>query len=122
MRETIEAIIWRHQNGAKWRSVPPDLGPWWRAAQTCIRWSHLGVWERLLERAQERGVELRMDFPDGTSIRAHHKAVGAPEKGDLEHSAMCVRHLVELVAAIAPRTALITNGTKRRVALAACRT
>src|SRR5690349_2925510 len=31
LRETIEAIIWRHQNGAKWRSVPPDLGPWWRA-------------------------------------------------------------------------------------------
>jgi transposase len=104
LRKTIEAIIWRHQNGAKWRSVPPDLGPWWRAAQTFIRWSHLGVWERLLERAQERGVELGMDFPDGTSIRAHHKAVGALEKGDLEHSAMCVRHLVDLAAAIAPRT------------------
>src|SRR3954452_15052854 len=25
LRETIEAIVWRHQNGAKWRSVPPDL-------------------------------------------------------------------------------------------------
>ena len=48
LRETIEAIVWRHQNGAKWRSVPADLVPWWRAAQTFIRWSHLGVWERLL--------------------------------------------------------------------------
>jgi transposase len=43
LRETIEAIIWRHQNGAKWRSVPPDLVPWWRAAQTFTRSTKLGV-------------------------------------------------------------------------------
>src|SRR5215210_678561 len=47
LRETIEAILWRHQNGAKWRSIPGALGPWWKAAQTFIRWAHLGVWERL---------------------------------------------------------------------------
>ena len=37
LRRTIEAIIWRHQNGAKWRAVPAELGPWWMAAQTFIR-------------------------------------------------------------------------------------
>src|SRR3954468_18366213 len=52
LRRTIEAIIWRHDNGAKWRSIPPELGPWWMAAQTFNRWGHLGVWERLLEAAQ----------------------------------------------------------------------
>ena len=57
LRRTIEAIFWRHQNGAKWRSVPSELGPWSRAAQTFIRWARLGVWERLLLLAQERGVE-----------------------------------------------------------------
>src|SRR3954451_11525358 len=40
LRETIEAILWRHQNGAKWRSIPGALGPWWKAAQTFIRWAH----------------------------------------------------------------------------------
>ena len=39
----------------------------------------LGVWERLLERVQERGLDLGMAFLDGTSIRAHHKA--AAKKG-----------------------------------------
>src|SRR4051794_30652362 len=34
LRETIEAILWWHQNGAKWRSIPGELGPWWKAAQT----------------------------------------------------------------------------------------
>ncbi|GEL64545.1 hypothetical protein KBA01_18310 [Kozakia baliensis] len=28
LRQTVPAIFWRHQNGAKWRSVPPELGPW----------------------------------------------------------------------------------------------
>ncbi len=32
LQRTISAILWRHQNGAKWRSIPEDLGPWWRAA------------------------------------------------------------------------------------------
>src|SRR4051812_29263497 len=39
LRRTISAILWRHQNGAKWRAIPADLGPWARAAQTFIRWA-----------------------------------------------------------------------------------
>jgi transposase len=27
LRRTVAAILWRHQNGAKWRSVPKELGP-----------------------------------------------------------------------------------------------
>ena len=88
LRRTIEAIIWRHDNGAKWRQIPAELGPWWMAAQTFSRWSRLGAWERLLELAQRRGgVEAGMAFLDGTSIRAHHKAAGAAKKGDPQRSA-----------------------------------
>jgi transposase len=82
LRRTISAIFWRHQNGAKWRrAIPVKLGPWSRAAQTFIRWAHLGVWERLLLLVQERGVHLGMTFLDGTSIQAHQKAAGAARKG-----------------------------------------
>ena len=77
LRRTIEAILWRHQNGAKWRSIPGEPGPWWKAAQTFVRRAHLGVWERLLDLVQRRGVALGMTFLDGTSIRAHQKAAGA---------------------------------------------
>ncbi|WP_343898275.1 IS5 family transposase [Craurococcus roseus] len=80
LRRTTSAIFWRHQNGAKWRALPEEFGPWWMAAQTFIRWSRLGVWERLLAMAQSRGVELGMAFLDGTSIRAHRKAAGAAGK------------------------------------------
>ena len=84
LRQTIEAIIWRHDNGAKWRQIPADLGPWWRAAQTFNRWSWLGVWPRLLEQAQtDRDVQAGMVFIEASSIRAHHKAAGAMKQGAL---------------------------------------
>jgi transposase len=55
---------------------------WWRAAQTFIRWSRLGVWERLHRLAREGcGLELGMVFLDGTVIRAHLQAAGARRGG-----------------------------------------
>lgn len=80
LRRTISAILWRHQNGAKWRAIPEKLGPWWRAAQIFIRWARAGVWERLLARVQERGVALGMAFLDGSNVRAHQKAAGAAKR------------------------------------------
>ncbi len=80
LRRTVSAIFWRHHNGAKWRSIPAELGPWWRAAQLFIRWAKHGVWERLLDLVQQRGVALGMTFLDGTTIRAHHKAAGAQKR------------------------------------------
>lgn len=105
LRRTISAILWRHQNGAKWRSIPSDLGPWARAAQTFIRWARLGVWERLLRLAQEAGVHLGMTFLDGTSIRAHQKAAGARRKGAHKLSGTRVRRWAARVVALAQRPA-----------------
>ena len=103
LRRTLSAILWRHQNGAKWRAVPEELGPWWRAAQIFIRWARAGVWERLLNLVQQSGIHLGMVFLDGTSVRAHQKAAGARRKGALKLSEMIVKHLAALVAAMAPR-------------------
>ena len=42
-----------------------------RPAQTFIRWSRLGEWERLLAMAQARGVELGMGWRHASSPRRH---------------------------------------------------
>src|SRR5919107_3705156 len=110
LRRTITAIVWRHQNGAKWRAIPADLGPWSRAAQTFIRWVRLGVWERLLLLAQAGGVQLGMTFLDGTSIRAHQKAAGAARKGALRASETHVKRLAALVAGTAPKPSSSPTG------------
>src|SRR4029453_3550740 len=86
LRRTLSAILWRHENGAKWRAVPAELGPWSRAAQTFIRWARLGVWERLLLLSPERGAQPGMTVLAGTSLRAHQKAAGAARKGALQRS------------------------------------
>jgi transposase len=105
LRRTMSAILWRHENGAKWRALPAELGPWWMAAQTFIRWARLGVWERLLHLVQERGIQLGMTFLDGTNVRAHQKAAGARRKGALKLNETIVKRLAGLVAAMAPRLA-----------------
>ena len=105
LRRTVEAIIWRHSNGAKWRSIPPHLGPWWMAAQCWNRWFHLGAWERLLLAAQEHagGVDLGLVFLDGSNIRAQRSAAGAAKKGGPAPSATHARRLDARGAAGAPR-------------------
>lgn len=37
LRQTISAILWRHQNGAKWRAVLMVLGLWWKATPTLVQ-------------------------------------------------------------------------------------
>ena len=107
LRRTLEAIFWRHRNGATWRAIPAELGSWWTAAQLFIRWAKLGVWQRLLDLVQQHcRVQLGMAFLDGSNIRAHHKAAGALKKGDLHEAEIVVRHLADLVAALAPKPVL----------------
>ena len=105
LRRTLSAIFWRHQSGAKWRAIPPKLGPWWLAAQLFIRWAKYGVWDQLLERAQEHagGLALSLVLLDGTNIRAHAKAAGAPKKGDLARGETSVKRLVALGMGSGPR-------------------
>src|SRR5918998_1823532 len=106
LRRTFEAIVWRMQNGAKWRAIPAELGPWWMAAQTFIRWSKLGVWERLFEAAKVAGwPALGMVFMDGTIIRAHQKAAGAAKRGTTQpsHRARTTKRSAAAKAVSAPR-------------------
>jgi len=110
LRRTFEAIVWRMENGAKWRAIPAELGPWWMAAQTFIRWSKLGVWERLFEAAKAAGCPaLGMVFMDSTIIRAHQKAAGAAKRGttQLSHRARTMKRSAAARAASAPRPTLL---------------
>jgi transposase len=110
LRRTFEAIVWRMQNGAKWRAIPAELGPWWMAAQTFIRWSKLGVWERFFEAAKAAGrPALGMVFMDSTIIRAHQKAAGAVKRGTMQprHRARMTKRLAAARAVSAQRLTLL---------------
>lgn len=77
-RRTIEAIIWRLANGAKWRSIPAELGPWHHAYLRFRRWAVSGVWDRIMAHVVAEGEpQLAFACIDGTVVRAHQKAAGA---------------------------------------------
>jgi transposase len=99
LRRTISAILWRHRNGATWSGIPAELGSWWLAAQLFIRWAGQGVWERLLDLAQQRGIALGRVVIDGTAIRAHHKAAGAKKGDATPDSEIVVKRWAALAAA-----------------------
>jgi transposase len=105
-RRTVEGVVWRLRNGARWRSVPAEYGPWWRPAQLHIRWSKAGIWARLFERLRDAGrPELGEIFMDGTVVRAHQKAAGAPEKGGPRANGIAARRSGARAAASGPRPA-----------------
>ncbi len=77
-RRTIEAIIWRLDNGAKWRSIPAELGDWHHAYLRFRRWAVRGVWDKVLAHLVTEGEpQLAFACVDGTIARAHQKASGA---------------------------------------------
>jgi transposase len=77
-RRTIEAIIWRLDNGAKWRSMPAELGDWHHAYLRFRRWAISGVWDRIMAHLSAAGEpQLAFACIDGTIARAHQKAAGA---------------------------------------------
>ncbi len=87
------------------------------AAQLFIRWAKQGVWERLLDLVQQRGIALGMTFIDGTNIRAHQKAAGAKNGEATARSEMCARRLALGVSSkrLTPAVAAL----RREAALAA---
>ena len=78
-RRTIEAIIWRIDNGAKWRAIPAEFGDWHHAYLRFRRvWTVRGVWDQIMAYLVAAGEpQLAFACVDGTIARAHQKASGA---------------------------------------------
>ena len=85
-RTVLNGVLWVLRTGAPWRDLPERYGPW----QTCYsrfrRWSRAGVFERALQSLQARAdADGRLDWAaaavDGTYIKAHPHAAGAPKRG-----------------------------------------
>ena len=85
-RTVVNAILWRLRTGAPWRDLPERYGPWQTVYSRFRRWQRAGVWERVLATLQADGdaagdLDWTLHFVDGTTVRAHQHAAGAPKKG-----------------------------------------
>ena len=82
----VNAILWRLRTGTPWRDLPERYGPWQTVYSRFRRWQRAGVWTRVLAILQADGdaagdLDWTLHFVDGTTVRAHQHAAGAPKKG-----------------------------------------
>ena len=87
-RTVLNGILWVLRTGAPWRDLPERYGPWQTVYSRFRRWREAGIWEHILttlqtDAAHDDDTDGSLAMIDGSSIRAHQQAAGAPKKGAL---------------------------------------
>jgi transposase len=84
-RMMIDAILWALSDGGRWRNIPEEFGPWQSVYDRFRSWTRRGLWDRILRHLQVRKmnsgeIDWQLFAIDGSAVRAHQSAAGAPEK------------------------------------------
>ena len=80
-RRIISGIIFIIRNGLRWRDAPPEYGVPKTIYNRFIRWSKLGVFNRIFaELAGQAGEPDRLMI-DATHLKAHRTAASLLKKG-----------------------------------------
>ena len=82
-RRVISGIVYVIRNGLMWKDAPRHYGPHKTLYNRFVRWSRLGVFERIFAAlAAENGPPDRLMI-DATHLKAHRTAASLLKKGQL---------------------------------------
>ena len=80
-RRVISGIVFVIRNGLRWRDAPRDYGPHKTIYNRFVRWSRLGVFNKIFaELARKAGKSDRLMI-DATHLKAHRTAASLLKKG-----------------------------------------
>lgn len=80
-RRVISGIIYVIRNGLQWKDAPPGYGPHKTLYNRFVRWSRMGVFNRIFaELAGRAGVPEKLMI-DATHLKAHRTAASLLKKG-----------------------------------------
>ncbi|MFB9982624.1 IS5 family transposase [Mesorhizobium newzealandense] len=80
-RRVISGIIFVIRNGLRWRDAPPDYGPPKTIYNRFIRWSRLGVFNKIFSALAAKGGRPDQLMIDATHLKAHRTAASLLKKG-----------------------------------------
>ena len=73
-RRIISGIIFVIRNGLRWRDAPAEDGPYKTIYNRFIRWSRLGVFNKIFESLAAKGGKPDQLMIDATHLKAHRTA------------------------------------------------
>ena len=80
-RRVISGIIFVIRNGLRWRDAPKAYGPHKTIYNRFIRWSRLGVFDRIFAALAGKGGKPGRLMIDATHLKAHRTAASLLKKG-----------------------------------------
>ena len=80
-RRVLSGILFVIRNGLRWRDAPAAYGPHKTIYNRFIRWSRLGVFNRILAELAAQGAGGDKLMIDATHLKAHRTAASLLKKG-----------------------------------------
>ncbi len=80
-RKVISGIIFVIKNGLRWRDAPKNNGPHKTIYNRFVRWSRLGVFNKIFAALASKGGEPDRLMIDATHRKAHRTAASLLKKG-----------------------------------------
>ena len=80
-RRVISGIIHVIRNGLRWCDAPVSYGPHKTLYNRFVRWSRLGVFDRIFSGLAAKGGEPDTIMIDATHLKAHRTACSLLKKG-----------------------------------------
>ena len=80
-RRVLSGIVFVIRNGLRWRDAPADYGPPKTIYNRFIRWSRLGVFNKIFAELAGKGPKPERLMIDATHLKAHRTAASLLKKG-----------------------------------------
>jgi transposase len=80
-RRVLSGILFVIRNGLRWRDAPAAYGPHKTLYNRFIRWSRLGVFNRIFAELAAKGGGTDTLMIDATHLKAHRTAASLLKKG-----------------------------------------
>jgi len=80
-RRIVGAIVFVIKNGLRWRDAPREYGPHKTIYNRFVRWSRLGVFNKIFAELARTGGKPERIMIDATHLKAHRTAASLLKKG-----------------------------------------